>query len=127
MYVASLRFVIDYSPLPDFYRRHISTNICFLFTSQQSSSFPILVEATLNSLLSNFLLDSFPFLRKFACVCPLLAITVCKTLLTSRSRWTLDSDHVRRSHHSMTSIVRLYSNHTLLYTNQNASFTQFIV
>ena len=54
MSVASLRFVIDYSPLPDFYRRHISKNICFLFTSQQSSSFPILVEVTLNGLCSIF-------------------------------------------------------------------------
>ena len=57
---------------------------------------------------------------------PLLPKTVCKTLLTSHSSWTLDTNHVRRSHHSMTSIVRLYSNHTLLSTNQNTSFTLFI-
>ena len=77
--------------------------------------------------LSNFSSDNFLFLWKFASVCPLLAKTVCKTLLISRSCWTLDSDHVCRSHHSMWSTVRLYSNHTLLWTNQNASFTLFIV
>ena len=38
-----------------------------------------------------------------------------------------DSDHVRRSRHSMTSILRLYSNHKLRSTNQHASFTLFIV
>ena len=85
-----------------------------------------LVEVTLNGL-SNFSSDSFRFLRKFSHVCPLLAKTVCKTLLTSHSGWTLDSDHVRRSHHSMTSIVRLYSNHKLRSTNHNASFILFIV
>ena len=37
-----------------------------------------------------------------------------KTLLTSHPSWALNSGHVRRSHHSMTSIVRLYSNHTPL-------------
>ena len=56
---------------------------------------------------------------------PLLAKTVCKALLTNHSGWTLDSDHVRRSHHSMTSFVRLNSNHKLRSTNQNASFTLF--
>ena len=53
--------------------------------------------------------------------------TVCKTLLTSHSGWTLDSDHVRRSRHLMTSVVRLYSNYKLCYTNQNVSFTLFII
>ena len=121
MSVASLWFVIDHSPLLDFYRRQIWANVSFLFTSQQSSSFFQPGWGQSQRSLSNFLSDSFPFLRKFAYVCPLLAKTVCKTLLTSHSGWTLDSDHVRRSHHSKTSIVRLYSNHKLRSTNHNRS------
>ena len=46
-------------------------------------------------------------------VCLLLDKAVCKTLLTSHSGWTLDFDHVRQSHNSMTLFVRLYSNHKL--------------
>ena len=62
-----------------------------------------------------FFMGQFFFLAKICLqyVCLLLAKTVCKTLLTSHSGWTLDSDHMRRLHHSMTSIMRLYSNHKL--------------
>ena len=93
-----LKTVIDYSPLPDFYGRHISTNICFLFTPQQSPSFFILVEVTLKGLiLSNFYRAVFLSRKNLPVYVPLLAKTVCKTLLTSHSVWTLDSDHVRLS------------------------------
>ena len=50
------------------------TTISFLDTSQQRSSLFNLVEVTLNGLW-----PSFPFLRKFASVCLLLAKIVCKT------------------------------------------------
>ena len=67
-----------------------------------------------------FFVGQFPFPAKI-CLC--LSATrknSLKTLLTSHSGWTLDSDHVCRSHHSMTSIVRLYSNHKRRSTNYNA-------
>ena len=89
-----LWFVIDYSPLPDFYRP-----ISFLDKSQQSSSFFNLVEVTLNGLLiAQF---SFP-----ANICLFLSATRKKKFaklcwpVTLPGLWT---DHVRRSHHSMTS------------------------
>ena len=97
MLVASLRFVIDYSPLPDFYGRHISTNICFLFTPQQSPSFFILVEVTLNGLCLIFYRAVFLSCENLPVHGLLLAKTVWKTLLTSLSVWTLDSNHVRPS------------------------------
>ena len=92
MSVASLRFVIDHSPLPDVYRRHIWTNISFLFTSEQSYGFFALVEVTGNGLCPIFH-------RTVLRSCENLPMFVWKTLLTSYSGWTLASDHVRRLHH----------------------------
>ena len=90
------------------------TTISFLDTSQQSSSFFNLVEVTLNGLL----IAQFSFPAK---ICLALSATRKQSLqnFLDQSLY-LDSglitcaDHVRRSHHSMTSIVRLYSNHTPL-------------
>ena len=116
--------MIDYFPLLDFYLQQIWANISFLFTSQQSSIFFNLVGHSQRSL-SNFSSDSFPFLQKFAYICLLLAETVFKTLLTSHSGWTLGSDHVCRSHHSMTSIMHLYSNHksSLFHQSRHEIYT----
>ena len=108
-----------YSPLLHFYRRQIWANISFVFTSQQSLFFFLLlnlVEVTLNGHRTVFLscenLPIFPYVCKKK---------VCKSLLTSHLFWTLDSDYVRLSDHSMTSIVCLYSNHKLRYTRHNSS------
>ena len=121
MSVASPPLVIDYSPLTDFYRRHIWTHISFLLTSQQSCFFN-LVEVSCNC-------------------CPLFHRTIfCENLpmfvryspkqfanLVNQSKLWLDSRlTTSRSHHSITSFVHLYCNHKLRYTNQNASFTLFI-
>ena len=61
-----LWYVIDYSPLPDFYRR-VWINISFLVTSQQSSSFFNLVEVTVIGLCPIF--HRTVFLSCEICLC----------------------------------------------------------
>ena len=61
-----------------------------------------------------FFIVQFSFPAK---ICQFLSATQKKQFAKLCSPVTLSglwSDHVRRSHHSMTSIVRLYSNHTPL-------------
>ena len=60
-------------------------------------AFFILVEVTLNGLCLIFYRVVFLSCENLPVHGPLLAKTVCKTLLTSDSVWTLDSDHVRPS------------------------------
>ena len=79
----------------------------FFFSSFKLSSSRVLKQLTwlrsLAMVLSNFLSDSFTFLRNFAYVCLLLTRTVCITLLTAVALTGLYSDHVHQSHHAMTS------------------------
>ena len=123
-----VKFVIDYSPLPDFYGRHISTNIYFLFTPQQSPSFFILVEVTVNGLCLIFYRAVFLSCENLPVHGPLLAKTVCKTLMTSHSVWTLDSDHLRPSRALVTPLddvnrASILKSHTPLDQSKRAFYT----
>ena len=134
MTVTSLRFVIDCSPLPNFYRRHIWTNISFLFTSQQSPGFVDVVGVTCNGLCLIFHWTVLRSCENFPVVVGYSPKQFPKLLLTSHSGYTEctpESDHMRRSRHGGTplddvfvrpALVRPKSDHKLRYTNQNASF-----
>ena len=83
-------FVIDYSPLLDFFRRRIWTNVPSFSDHNKVLVFSTWLTGFQRSM-SNFSSDSLTLLRKFPYVCSLLAKTVPKTSLTSKSGWTIDS------------------------------------